>query len=94
LGDENLCAPNIAAKYAPGVLLLSVEIDPEFAYAYSQLATMPWGTGQPELAAEYSQKAYGLKDRAGEFEKLRITHWYHGLVTGELSRLESIYHTL
>jgi hypothetical protein len=23
LGDENLCAPNIAAKYAPGVLLLN-----------------------------------------------------------------------
>jgi DNA-binding winged helix-turn-helix (wHTH) protein len=64
----------------------ATEIDPEFAHAYGHLALMLYATGRPELAAEYAQKAYQLKDRAGEFEKIRINIWYHGLCAGDLNK--------
>jgi eukaryotic-like serine/threonine-protein kinase len=57
----------------------------------SQLAIMYGFSGRPSRAAEYAQKAYDLKDRAGELEKLRITHYYHRFVTGDLNkRIETI----
>ncbi|HZS04408.1 MAG TPA: protein kinase [Blastocatellia bacterium] len=69
----------------------AVELDRDFAQAYSQLAIIYLATGQPELAAGYAQKSYKLKDRAGELEKSRITQWYHGLVTGDLhKRIETL----
>ena len=49
----------------------AIELDPDFVAAYSVLAAIHWATGQPDLAAEYAQKGYMLKDRVGEFEKLR-----------------------
>jgi serine/threonine protein kinase/tetratricopeptide (TPR) repeat protein len=67
----------------------AVEIDPDFATAYSMLSVMHNTTGRPRLAAEYAEKAYALKDRVGEYEKLRITSRYHGIVTGdEAKRIE------
>jgi eukaryotic-like serine/threonine-protein kinase len=64
----------------------AVELDSDFASAYSQLAIMYWTTNRPGLAAEYAKKSYELKDRAGEIEKFRITHTYHRLVTGDLNK--------
>jgi tetratricopeptide (TPR) repeat protein len=67
----------------------AVETDPDFATAYNMLAAMHNATGRLRLAAEYAAKAYALKDRVGEYEKLRITSRYHGLVTGdEAKRIE------
>ena len=64
----------------------AVEIDPNFAQAYSVLSTIYWVTGRPELAAEYAEKGYALSDRVGEYEKLRITNFYHGFATGNLDK--------
>jgi len=64
----------------------AVEIDPDFAYAWSLLAVTHGYTGRPGLAAEYAGKAYALRERVGEYEKLRITNWYHAWVTGNLER--------
>ena len=64
----------------------AVALDPEFAHAYSVLATVYGNTGRPGLAAEYAEKGYKLKDRVSEFEKLRITNFYHGFATGDLSQ--------
>jgi tetratricopeptide (TPR) repeat protein len=64
----------------------AAEIDPDFATAYTMLAIMHSVTGRPRRAAEYAEKAYALKDRVGEYEKLRITSRYHGLVTGDLNK--------
>jgi eukaryotic-like serine/threonine-protein kinase len=69
----------------------AVEIDPDFAHAYSHLAIMYGLTSQPGRAAEYAKKAYDLQDRAGEFEKFRITHHYHWFATGNLNkRIETL----
>jgi serine/threonine protein kinase/tetratricopeptide (TPR) repeat protein len=69
------------------LLKRAVEIDPDFAYAWSLLSVMHGFTGRPGQAAEYAGKAYALKERVGEYEKLRITYWYHVYVTGDLDKV-------
>ena len=64
----------------------AVELDPEFAHAYSVLSTVYGNTGRPGLAAEYAEKGYALRDQVSEFEKLRITNFYHGFATGDLNK--------
>jgi len=64
----------------------AVEIDPDFAYAYSLLSATHGAMGQPALAAEYAEKAYALRERVNEYEKLRIANWYHRNATGNVNR--------
>jgi eukaryotic-like serine/threonine-protein kinase len=64
----------------------AVEIDPDFAHAYSQLAIMYGFANRPELAAEYAKKSYELRERAGEIERFRIDGVYHRIVTGDLNK--------
>ncbi|HEV8369078.1 MAG TPA: protein kinase [Pyrinomonadaceae bacterium] len=64
----------------------AVELDPDFAYAWSILSITHFGTRRPGLAAEYATKAYALRDRVSEFEQLRLTHRYHYLVTGDVHK--------
>lgn len=61
----------------------AVEIDPNFAAAYCMLAILHNISGRPRLAADYAEKAYSLKDRVSEYEKLRLTSRYHRHVTGD-----------
>ncbi len=64
----------------------AVELDPNFAYAYAELATLYHNTRQPGLAANYTVKAYTLRDRTSEREKLHITALYHYWVTGDYGK--------
>lgn len=64
----------------------ALTLDPNFASAYVMLAIMYNNTRQPKLAAEYATKAFELRDKVSEYEKLRITHFYHRMVTGETER--------
>ena len=64
----------------------ALELDPNFASAYSGLAVCYANTGQPKLAAESVAKAYPLRDRVSEVEKLRISSFYYFYVTGELEK--------
>ncbi|HYV06802.1 MAG TPA: protein kinase [Blastocatellia bacterium] len=64
----------------------AVELDPDFAYAYGTLAVNYYNTKQPRLAAEYAEKAFALRDRMSELEKLRITSFYYAFVTGEVDK--------
>jgi len=64
----------------------AVEIDPDFASADSLLSIMHFTAGRPKLAAEYAEKAYALRDRVSEYEKLRIISIYHGFVTGDATK--------
>jgi tetratricopeptide (TPR) repeat protein len=61
----------------------AVELDPNFAYAYAELGVLCRDTRQPRLAADYATKAYLLRDRTSEREKLHITSLYHDFVTGD-----------
>ncbi len=61
----------------------AVELDPNFALAYARLAVAYSNQFQTELAAQYSQKAYDLRDRVSERERFYISEKYTSYVTGD-----------
>jgi hypothetical protein len=64
----------------------ALELDPNFASAYSGVAVAYANTGQPKLAAENAAKAFPLRDRVSEVESFRISSFYYFYVTGELDK--------
>jgi tetratricopeptide (TPR) repeat protein len=62
------------------------EIDPNFALAYARLASVYNNSGEAGLAAESSQKAYDLRDRVSERERLFISMSYYSNVTREVEK--------
>jgi tetratricopeptide (TPR) repeat protein len=54
----------------------AIELDPNFPAAYAELASMYHDQNQYPLALEYATKAYQLRDRASEPEKLNISAIY------------------
>jgi eukaryotic-like serine/threonine-protein kinase len=68
LGDEEDSIPFY--KHA-------IELDPNFAMAYARLATNYRDLGEAEKSQEYRQKAFELKDRVSERERLYITSHYY-----------------
>lgn len=64
----------------------ALELDPNFASAYGGLGVCYSNTQQPKLAAESLSRAYALRDRVTEVEKLRITAIYHLNVTGDIDK--------
>ncbi|NDQ56017.1 MAG: protein kinase [Acidipila sp.] len=55
----------------------AIELDPNFALAYARMGTVYGNYGQAGLAEEYRKKAFELKDRASELERLYITSHYY-----------------
>jgi eukaryotic-like serine/threonine-protein kinase len=68
----------------------AIELDPNFPLAYSLLASTYRELGEPSLALEYAAKAYQLRDRASEREKLTISATYFA-ATGEIEKQAQIY---
>ncbi len=68
LGDELAAIPNYQH---------AIELDPNFAMAYARLGTIYSNLGQTELSEQNRQKAFELRDRASEREKLYITSHYY-----------------
>ena len=55
----------------------AVELDPNFAMAYARLGTVYGNLGQTALSEQNREKAFELRDRASEHEKLYITSHYY-----------------
>jgi len=68
----------------------AIELDPNFASAYSSLSTAYSNLTQYELAAESGRKAYELRDRASERERYDIEENYYFSVTGELEKTNQV----
>ncbi|MGA9208596.1 MAG: protein kinase [Terriglobales bacterium] len=63
----------------------AIELDPNFAMAYARLGTMYGNIGQTDLLEQYQKKAFELRDRTSERERLYITaHYYSD--TGQLEK--------
>jgi serine/threonine protein kinase/tetratricopeptide (TPR) repeat protein len=79
---------NVKGKYFESISSLkhAIELDPNFASAYSLLAGNYTGTNQPGLAAEAARKAFELRERVSEREKLLIADQYYSKETGELNK--------
>ncbi len=64
----------------------AIELDPDFAVAYTALGVSYSNLREPGLASENLRKAYDLRDKVSEQERFRITATYYLLVTGELEK--------
>jgi eukaryotic-like serine/threonine-protein kinase len=68
---------------ARAVLKTAIALDPNFAIAYAQLGSAYSNSGDATYARQYFQKAFALRARATEPERLYITGRYFDVVTGE-----------
>jgi len=66
----------------------AVEIDPRFAAAYASLGLMYGSMGETEVGSENTRKAYELRDRASDKERLFITAYYDGRATGNQKKAQ------
>jgi tetratricopeptide (TPR) repeat protein len=62
----------------------AIELDPNFALAYSRVAVVYRNSAQGELAPRFAQKAFELRERVTEREKFYISAVYYTFVTREL----------
>jgi serine/threonine protein kinase len=69
----------------------AVELDANFAMAYSALAVSHFTAGQGTLAREEAKKAFDLRERVSDREKYRISAVYYSHVTGELDKAVQTY---
>lgn len=68
---------------ARAVLKTAITLDPNFAIAYAQLGSAYSNAGDATFARQFFQKAFELRARATEPERLYITGRYFDIVTGE-----------
>jgi eukaryotic-like serine/threonine-protein kinase len=69
----------------------AIELDPSFAMGYRSVGEDYTALGEPGRASEYYTKAFQLRSRASELEKLSIAATYYGSVTGELDKAAQTY---
>jgi eukaryotic-like serine/threonine-protein kinase len=66
----------------------AVELDPQFAAAHAALGLVYGATGESDLAATSTSKAYELRDRASDREKFFITAYYEGRTIGNQEKAQ------
>jgi tetratricopeptide (TPR) repeat protein len=69
----------------------AVTLDPNFAMAYAGLGTLYDIVAEASRATENLQKAYDLRERVSEREKLRIAAIYDAVVTQDLEAARTSY---
>ncbi len=69
----------------------AVRFDPDFAIAYAALGNAYSNIGETQKAADNIRKAYELRSRLSEHERLYIESHYEQFVTGDLIKASQIY---
>ncbi|MFZ0146666.1 MAG: protein kinase [Candidatus Sulfotelmatobacter sp.] len=69
----------------------ALDLDPNFAMAYGGIATIYHNLGEDDLARSNATKAYELRDRVTESEKVSIEARYYLYVTGEMEKAAQVY---
>ncbi len=69
----------------------AIELDPNFAQAYRRLGVVSANTGEGEKFRENITKAFELRNRVSERERLAISSSYYNGVTGELEKARETY---
>lgn len=78
----------------PGALLQAqraVRLDPSFATAYGLLAIVYRNLGEMTLATDNIRRAYELRERVSERERLEIEAYYDQIATGDLEKARQSY---
>jgi eukaryotic-like serine/threonine-protein kinase len=94
LKDYSLARKDLdMGEATPEIPLLqqAVALDPNFAMAYATLGTVYSNIGQTENSKENMQKAFALRNRASEREKLYIDSHYYEFVDGDFAKTEQTY---
>jgi serine/threonine protein kinase/tetratricopeptide (TPR) repeat protein len=78
------------AKAIP-YLKRAVELDPNFAMANATLGVAYNNLTQQDLGDSFITKAFDLKERASERERLYISSHYYDIVTGDVDKAIEIY---
>lgn len=69
----------------------AIELDPNFAMAYGGLGTIYHNRNEGELARANASKAYDLRGRVTEAEKVTIESRYFLYVVGDLAKAAQVY---
>lgn len=70
---------------------MAVDLDPAFALGYARLGTLYLNSQEPTAGSEYVRKAFDLRDKVSDKERLYIAGHYYTDVTGELQRAIETY---
>ena len=76
---------------AAPLLKQAVTLDPNFAMALAVLGQVETNLGERSLGAEYTKKAYDLRDRASELERFYIESHYYENVLGDRGQAMQVY---
>lgn len=79
LGEEKHIAGQDEA--ATSDYKLAVDLDPSFALAYAHLGVAYTNLGEESLSTQYYQKAFDLRDRTTDRERLYIASSYYSYAT-------------
>jgi eukaryotic-like serine/threonine-protein kinase len=77
-------SPPIAISF----LKHAIELDPNFAVAYTWLGIWHTSIGESSIAAEYARKGYELRDHASESERYFVSVIYYKEVMGNMEKAE------
>jgi eukaryotic-like serine/threonine-protein kinase len=69
----------------------AIALDPNFAMAYANLGQVEANMGERQVGADYTKKAYDLRDRASEVERFYIDSHYFENVNGDLDKTIQVY---
>jgi serine/threonine protein kinase/tetratricopeptide (TPR) repeat protein len=69
----------------------AIELDPNFAMAHARLGTVHGNLFEPDKALEYRRRAFELRDRVSELERLYIGAHYYGAALGDLDKQIETY---
>jgi serine/threonine protein kinase/Tfp pilus assembly protein PilF len=83
----------VKTNYAAAVPLFqhAVNLDPNFAMAYARMGTSYSNLNETVRAVESVRRAYELRERVSEREKLYISSHYESMVTGNLEAARKAY---
>jgi len=73
------------------LLMRATELDPNFAMAYARLGTEYSNLGQLALGSQNAKKAYELRERVSERERLYIDSHYYDYINGETEKAAQVY---
>jgi eukaryotic-like serine/threonine-protein kinase len=69
----------------------ALQLDPNFAIVYLEIGSAYSSLGEISRASEYFAKAFQLRERTSEREKLTIAAHYYEYVTGERNKAAQVY---
>lgn len=78
-------------REALALLDKAVKLDPDFVAAYSSLRVVYSNLGDGDKSRQYAKKAYELRDKTSERERLRVTASYEANVLRNLDKAAETY---